>query len=107
LPPPTSCGRPLHLRAVPTRRSSELLQNHIAQHGGIEIERLYEPLFTTLHAESVDGIFPEAGTVDELLAILSAFEPKRATPSDRPAASQNSELQSRENLVCRLLLEKK
>ncbi|MDH5672829.1 MAG: DEAD/DEAH box helicase family protein [Myxococcales bacterium] len=71
-------------------RFLQLLQNHIAQNGGIEIERLYEPPFTTLHAESVDGIFPEAGTVDELLAILSAFEPKRATPSERPAASQNS-----------------
>jgi len=69
-------------------RFLQLLQNHIAQNGGIEIERLYEPPFTTLHAESVDGIFSEAGTVDELLAILSAFEPKRATPSERPAASQ-------------------
>jgi type I restriction enzyme R subunit len=53
-----------------------MLKNHIAQNGGIEIERLYEPPFTTIHAESVDGIFTEPGDVDELLAILSAFEPK-------------------------------
>ena len=55
-----------------------MLQNHIAQNGGIEIERLYEPPFTTIHAESIDGIFHDAGAVDELLAILSVFEPKRA-----------------------------
>jgi type I restriction enzyme R subunit len=45
-------------------RFLQVLQNHIAQHGGIELERLYEPPFTTLHAESVDGIFPNE--VDEL-----------------------------------------
>jgi type I restriction enzyme R subunit len=58
-----------------------VLQNHIAQNGGIELERLYEPPFTTIHAESVDGVFPAPGEVDELLAILSNFEPKRAQAS--------------------------
>lgn len=53
-----------------------MLKNHIAQNGGIEIERLYEPPFTTIHAESVDGVFTEPGDVDEILAILAAFEPK-------------------------------
>ncbi len=53
-----------------------MLKNHIAQNGGIELERLYEPPFTTIHAESVDGIFTEPGDVDEILAILAAFEPK-------------------------------
>jgi len=69
-------------------RFLQVLQNYIAQNGGIEIERLYEPPFTTIHAESVDGIFTEPGAVDELLAILTAFEPKKASPSDRPPASQ-------------------
>lgn len=71
-------------------RFLQLLQNHIAQNGGIEVERLYEPPFTTLHAESLDGIFTNPGDVEALLAILSAFEPKRATPSDPPPASQAS-----------------
>jgi type I restriction enzyme R subunit len=62
------------------------LQNHIAQNGGIELERLYEPPFTTIHTESVDGVFPEASAVDELLAILSIFEPQRA-PAESLAAS--------------------
>ncbi|MBK6580226.1 MAG: hypothetical protein IPG17_29480 [Sandaracinaceae bacterium] len=38
-------------------RFLSVLQNHIAQNGGIELERLYEPPFTTIHAESMDGIF--------------------------------------------------
>ena len=33
-------------------RFLQVLQNHIAQNGGIEVERLYEPPFTTIHAES-------------------------------------------------------
>jgi type I restriction enzyme R subunit len=69
-------------------RFLQVLQNYIAQNGGIEIERLYEPPFTTIHAESVDGVFTEPGDVDELLAILSIFEPKRAVAG--PPASQVS-----------------
>ncbi|MBK6689211.1 MAG: DEAD/DEAH box helicase family protein [Deltaproteobacteria bacterium] len=60
-------------------RFLQVLQNYIAQNGGIELERLYEPPFTTLHAESVDGIFNDQEDVDELLAILSVFEPKRVS----------------------------
>src|SRR5262249_34826185 len=71
-------------------RFLQVLQNYIAQNGGIEIERLYDPPFTTIHAESVDGIFTEPGDVDELLTILTIFEPKRAVPSDRLPASQVS-----------------
>jgi len=59
-------------------RFLQVLQNYIAQNGGIDLERLYEPPFTTIHAESVDGIFPSPGDVDDLLAILTTFEPKRA-----------------------------
>jgi type I restriction enzyme R subunit len=69
-------------------RFLQVLQNHIAQNGGIEIERLYEPPFTTLHAESMDGLFLNPGDVDELLAILSVFEPKRAAPSEPPKATE-------------------
>jgi type I restriction enzyme R subunit len=65
-------------------RFLQVLQNYIAQNGGIEIERLYEPPFTTLHAESMDGIFNDPADVDELLAILSIFEPKQAAPGARP-----------------------
>lgn len=59
-------------------RFLQVLQNYIAQNGGIEIERLYEPPFTTIHSESVDGVFTAPEDVDDLLGILSAFEPKLA-----------------------------
>jgi type I restriction enzyme, R subunit len=55
-------------------RFLQLLQNHIAQHGGIDIDRLYEPPFTTLHAESVDGLFPDPAIAGEVLAILESFQ---------------------------------
>ena len=58
-------------------RFLQVLQNYIAQNGSIEIERLYEPPFTSIHAESVDGIFTEPGAVDDILAIVNSFEPKR------------------------------
>lgn len=60
-------------------RFLQVLQNHIAQNGGIDVERLYAPPFTTIHAESVDGVFPEPGAVDDLLVILSAFSPRNET----------------------------
>ena len=60
-------------------RFLQVLQNYIAQNGGIEIERLYEPPFTTIHAESVDGIFTDPGDVDELLAIVSVLRTARAS----------------------------
>jgi type I restriction enzyme R subunit len=57
-------------------RFLQMLQNYISQNGGIEITRLYEPPFTTVHAESVDGIFTDASDVNDILAILTQFEPK-------------------------------
>lgn len=71
-------------------RFLQMVQNFISQNGGIELERLYDPPFTTLHAESLDGVFPLPGEVDDLLAILSQFEPKRTLPDERSYASQSS-----------------
>ncbi|MGH7285007.1 MAG: DEAD/DEAH box helicase family protein [Polyangiaceae bacterium] len=65
-------------------RFLQLLKNHISQNGGIEIERLYEPPFTTLHANGIDGVFTETAQVNEILAILAAFEPRKAEPSNPP-----------------------
>jgi type I restriction enzyme, R subunit len=58
-------------------RFLQVLQNHIAQNGGIELERLYEPPFTTIDAESLDGVFPEPGDVDDLLVIIGEFQSTR------------------------------
>src|SRR5690606_41944005 len=82
---------------------------------------LMQESFTPLHARDVGGIIQLGGTM-----LGSARAPEFATDSGRRAALHNlakrgidglvvigrseehtSELQSRENLVCRLLLEKK
>ncbi len=70
-------------------RFLQVLQNYIAQNGGIELERLYEPPFTTVHAESVDGIFTAPGEVDEILAILERLrteKPRLAILPREPAS---------------------
>jgi type I restriction enzyme, R subunit len=53
----------------------DLLQNHIAKYGSIEVERLYEPPFTLLHTDSLDGLFDEP-LADELLNIIGSFKPQ-------------------------------
>lgn len=71
-------------------RFLQVLQNYIAQNGGIELDRLYEPPFTTVHAESVDGVFTKDGEVDDLLAIISTFAPKKAAADAAPTRSQQA-----------------
>jgi type I restriction enzyme, R subunit len=71
-------------------RFLQLLKNHIAQNGGIELERLYEPPFTTVHASGIDGVFTEKGQVDEILVILEAFQPRKASPSTPPPESKRA-----------------
>jgi type I restriction enzyme R subunit len=53
----------------------DLLQNHIAKYGSIEVDRLYEPPFTLLHSDSLDGLFDEP-LADELLNIIGSFKPQ-------------------------------
>jgi type I restriction enzyme R subunit len=53
----------------------ELLQNHISRYGSIEIDRLYEDPFTTLHNDGVDGIFHDDAQIGDLLAIVESFKP--------------------------------
>lgn len=50
----------------------QLLQQHIAKYGSIEIGQLYEPPFTSLHSDGPDGLFDEL-LVDELLDIIGTF----------------------------------
>jgi type I restriction enzyme R subunit len=50
----------------------DLLQNHIAKYGSIEVDRLYEPPFTLIHSDSLDGLFDET-TASELLNIINTF----------------------------------
>ena len=52
----------------------DLLQNHISKFGSIETDDLYEPPFTTLHTDSLDGLFNES-LADELFEIIGSFQP--------------------------------
>ena len=60
-----------------------LLQNHIAKYGTIKIEQLYDAPFTTLDADGLDGVFPIEDQVDELLAIIQAFDITSGPDKDR------------------------
>lgn len=53
----------------------DLLQNHIAKFGSIKTDDLYEPPFTTLHSDSLDGLFDEP-LADELFEIIGSFQPQ-------------------------------
>ncbi len=53
----------------------DLLQNHIAKYGSIQTDDLYEPPFTTLHTDSLDGLFDPA-LANELFDIIGTFQPQ-------------------------------
>jgi type I restriction enzyme R subunit len=54
----------------------DLLQNHIAKFGSIKTDDLYEPPFTTLHSDSLDGLF-DPSLADELFEIIGSFQNKK------------------------------
>ena len=51
-----------------------LLKNHISRYGTIEIEDLYEPPFTNLHSDGLDGVFMDEKMIDELIGIIASFQ---------------------------------
>ncbi len=54
-------------------RFLSLLQNHIARYGSIEVARLYEPPFTGVHSDSIDGLFPDEDEADRIIEIIQSF----------------------------------
>ena len=60
-----------------------LLKNHINRYGSIEIEALYEPPFTTLYSEGLDGIFSDERSVEALIEVISTFQPQVPAEKDR------------------------
>jgi len=57
----------------------DLLQNHIAKYGSIKTDELYQPPFTSLHSDSLDGLF-EQGLADELFEIIGSFQKRSDEP---------------------------
>jgi type I restriction enzyme R subunit len=51
----------------------DLLQNHIARFGSIEVAQLYEAPFTSIHSDGLDGLFEES-LIEELLDVVGGFQ---------------------------------
>src|SRR5690606_40555096 len=86
-----------YLHSFPTRRSSDLLQLLV----GLELEVLDDPQEVAREVA--------AGEVGALVDLRQVAEDRAVGDRqlDLRSEEHTSELQSRENLVCRLLLEKK
>lgn len=50
----------------------DLLQSHLGKYGSIEVGDLYEPPFTLLHSDGIDGVFDEP-LVEELMGVIGSF----------------------------------
>ena len=50
-----------------------LLQNHIALHGSIKVERLYDAPFTDIAADGPDGVFEDEVDLTDLIEIVRSF----------------------------------
>ena len=51
-----------------------MLQNHIAKYGTIELAKLYEPPFTTINSDGLDGVFTNEQQIGDLLTIIKTFQ---------------------------------
>jgi type I restriction enzyme R subunit len=61
-----------------------LLQNHIARHGSITIDRLYEQPFTVVDADGLDGVFEREDEVDDLIQVINSFGPPASGQATNP-----------------------
>ena len=50
-----------------------LLVNHISRYGKIELGKLYEQPFISVHGDGIDGVFADAGQIQDLVAIINSF----------------------------------
>jgi len=53
----------------------DLLQSHLSKFGSIEVGDLYEPPFTLIHSDGLDGVFDKT-LADELVAVIGSFATK-------------------------------
>src|SRR5690606_41508243 len=100
-------AHPLDLPSFPTRRSSDLILECIQQEpelgAGLFLINTQDTEHFLLHLLIVDT----DGTAAQLSAVKNHIVGARQRRSRVRSEEHTSELQSRENLVCRLLLEKK
>jgi len=53
-----------------------LLKNHIRRYGTINMEKLYEPPFTSIDSNGLDGVFEDDRQINELVRIIETFQPQ-------------------------------
>src|SRR5690606_41282655 len=101
------CGWHVDAHSLPTRRSSDLV--NAAQRSRLPGSRCSRPMLPLIRPTQPSSSVACAATFRRIL-------PSRSPPCCRPRSTRvkrlrseehTSELQSRENLVCRLMLEKK
>jgi type I restriction enzyme R subunit len=67
-----------------------LLQNHIARIGWVTLDRLYEQPFTIVDADGIEGVFSDRREIDDLLDIVSVFEPPASPDREEPDPSDRT-----------------
>jgi len=55
------------------QRFIALLKNHLCKYGTINVAQLYDPPFTAVHHDGLDGIFSREEQADALVALLKQF----------------------------------
>ncbi len=54
-------------------RFLKLLEGQVAAHGAIELKRLWDAPFTSIHTEAIGGVFPDSTQVTELIDIVKTI----------------------------------
>jgi type I restriction enzyme R subunit len=54
-------------------RFLELLKSYISKYGAIELEKLWDAPFTSIHGKGVEGVFTNDAQVDDLLSLLKGI----------------------------------
>lgn len=69
-----------------------LMQNHIARFGSIAVDRLYEPPFTRVDADGLDGVFTKEDQISDLLEVIQLLNARQVknftTPLNEKAKQQ-------------------
>ena len=47
-----------------------MIKNHISKYGSLKFEKLYEAPFTTIHTQSIYGVFPDTDQANEIINIV-------------------------------------
>jgi type I restriction enzyme R subunit len=54
-------------------RFLSLLKEHIRQYGAIELGKLFDAPFNTVHAEGLGGVFPDQKQLDDVVSFVRDF----------------------------------